>query len=88
MPPGRPGGGGRCLPAVRHDGDHARHGSAVVAVRILDPAVRAGRHPQVDRALPPVELGDRFQGSAALEYGPLAPLEQDLADMRKMTNFA
>jgi hydroxypyruvate isomerase len=34
------------------------------------------------------ELGDRFKGSAALEYGPLAPLEQDLADMRKMTNFA
>jgi hydroxypyruvate isomerase len=33
------------------------------------------------------ELGDRFQGSAALEYNPLAPLEEDLADMRKMTTF-
>ncbi len=34
------------------------------------------------------DLGDRFQGSAALEYSPLAPLEQDLADMRKLANFA
>ena len=33
------------------------------------------------------ELGDRFRGSAALEYSPLAPLEEDLAAMRKMTNF-
>jgi hydroxypyruvate isomerase len=33
------------------------------------------------------ELGDRFKGSAALEYRPLAPLEQDLAAMRKMTDF-
>jgi hydroxypyruvate isomerase len=34
------------------------------------------------------EMGDRYKGSAALEYRPLAPLEQDLADMRKMTWFA
>jgi hydroxypyruvate isomerase len=34
------------------------------------------------------ELGDRFQGSAALEYRPLVPLEQDFAAMRKMTTFA
>ncbi len=33
------------------------------------------------------ELGGRFQGSAALEYGPLAPLEENLAAMRKMANF-
>ncbi len=33
------------------------------------------------------ELGDRFQGSAALEYGPLAPLEKNLADMRELANF-
>lgn len=33
------------------------------------------------------DLGDRFQGSVALEYGPLAPLEQGLADMRKLANF-
>ncbi len=33
------------------------------------------------------ELGDRFQGSAALEYSPLAPLEENLAAMRKMANF-
>jgi hydroxypyruvate isomerase len=34
------------------------------------------------------DLGDRFHGSAALEYSPLAPLEEDLAAMRKMANFA
>lgn len=34
------------------------------------------------------ELGDRFKGSAALEYSPLDPLEDDLASMRRMTNFA
>ena len=34
------------------------------------------------------ELGDRYKGSAALEYGPLAPLEENLAAMRKMCNFA
>ncbi len=34
------------------------------------------------------ELGDRFTGSAALEYGPLAPLEENLAAMRKMANFS
>ena len=34
------------------------------------------------------ELGDRFQGSAALEYNPIAPLEEDLASMRQMTTFA
>jgi len=34
------------------------------------------------------ELGDRFQGSVALEYSPLAPLEKDMADMRALANFA
>ncbi len=34
------------------------------------------------------ELGDRLQGFAALEYGPLAPLEENLAAMRKLANFA
>jgi hydroxypyruvate isomerase len=34
------------------------------------------------------ELGDRFQGSVALEYSPLAPLEQDLAAMRALANFS
>lgn len=34
------------------------------------------------------DLGDRFQGSVALEYGRLAPPEQDFADMRKLANFA
>ena len=34
------------------------------------------------------ELGDRFKGAAALEYGPLAPLERNLAEMREMSNFA
>ena len=34
------------------------------------------------------ELGDRFQGSVALEYSPLAPLEQDMAVMRTLANFA
>ncbi len=34
------------------------------------------------------ELGDRFKGSAALEYSPLAPLEENLVAMRKMANFA
>jgi hydroxypyruvate isomerase len=33
------------------------------------------------------ELGDRYRGSAALEYSPLGPLEEDLAAMRKMANF-
>lgn len=33
------------------------------------------------------ELGDRFHGSAALEYNPLMPLEENLAAMRKMANF-
>ncbi|HLY62048.1 MAG TPA: TIM barrel protein [Terriglobia bacterium] len=33
------------------------------------------------------ELGDRYKGSAALEYGPLAPVEENLAAMRKMSNF-
>ena len=33
------------------------------------------------------DLGDRFQGTAALEYSPLVPLEQNLADMRKLANF-
>jgi hydroxypyruvate isomerase len=34
------------------------------------------------------ELGDRFQGSVALEYSPLAPLEEDLAAMRALSNFS
>ena len=34
------------------------------------------------------ELGDRFQGSVALEYGPLTPLEENLAAMRKLANFS
>jgi hydroxypyruvate isomerase len=34
------------------------------------------------------EQGERFQGSVALEYGPLAPLEEDLAAMRALANFA
>jgi len=34
------------------------------------------------------DLGDRFKGAAALEYGPLAPLERNLAEMREMANFA
>jgi hydroxypyruvate isomerase len=34
------------------------------------------------------ELGDRYKGSTALEYGPLAPVEENLADMRKLSNFS
>jgi hydroxypyruvate isomerase len=34
------------------------------------------------------DLRDRFQGSVALEYGPLAPLEENLAAMRQLANFA
>ncbi len=34
------------------------------------------------------DMGDRFTGYAALEYGPLAPLEENLAAMRKLANFA
>ncbi len=34
------------------------------------------------------DLGDRYQGYAALEYRPLASLEENLAAMRKMANFA
>jgi hypothetical protein len=34
------------------------------------------------------ELGDRFQGSVALEYSPLAPLEDDMAAMRALANFS
>ena len=34
------------------------------------------------------ELGGRFQGSVALEYSPLAPLEEDLAAMRALANFS
>ncbi|HEV2352486.1 MAG TPA: TIM barrel protein [Terriglobia bacterium] len=33
------------------------------------------------------ELGDRYKGSAALEYSPLAPVDENLAAMRKMANF-
>jgi len=34
------------------------------------------------------ELGDRYKGSTALEYGPLAPVEENLAAMRKLSNFS
>jgi len=34
------------------------------------------------------ELGDRFQGSVALEYSPLARLEDNLAAMRTLANFS
>jgi hydroxypyruvate isomerase len=34
------------------------------------------------------EAGERFQGSVALEYRPVAPLEDDLAAMRALANFA
>ena len=34
------------------------------------------------------ELGDRFPGYAGLEYGHVAPLEENLAAMRKLANFA
>jgi len=34
------------------------------------------------------DLGDRFRGSVALEYGPLEPLEQDMAAMRALANFS
>ena len=33
------------------------------------------------------DLGDRFQGYVGLEYGHVAPLEENLAAMRKLTNF-
>jgi hydroxypyruvate isomerase len=34
------------------------------------------------------DLGDRFQGSVALEYSPLAPLEKDMEAMRALANFS
>jgi hydroxypyruvate isomerase len=34
------------------------------------------------------ELGDRYQGYAALEYGALAPLEENLSAMRELTTLA
>jgi hydroxypyruvate isomerase len=34
------------------------------------------------------ELGDRYQGYVALEYGRVAPLEENLAAVRKLANFA
>jgi len=34
------------------------------------------------------ELRDRYQGYAALEYGALAPLEENLSAMRELTNLA
>lgn len=34
------------------------------------------------------ELGDRFPGYVALEYGRVAPLDENLAAVRKLTNFA
>jgi len=33
------------------------------------------------------ELGDRFSGYVALEYGRVAPLEENLAAVRKLANF-
>ena len=33
------------------------------------------------------DLSDRYRGSAALEYGSLAPVEENLAAMRKLANF-
>lgn len=33
------------------------------------------------------DLGDRYLGYAALEYRPLAPLEENLAAVRKLTSF-
>jgi hydroxypyruvate isomerase len=33
------------------------------------------------------ELGDRYQGYVALEYGRVAPLEENLAAVRKLANF-
>jgi len=34
------------------------------------------------------DLGDRFQGFAALEYGPTIPTEDNLAMVRRLANFA
>jgi len=34
------------------------------------------------------ELGDRYQGYVGLEYGHVAPLEENLAAVRKLANFA
>ena len=34
------------------------------------------------------ELGDRYTGYVALEYGRVAPLEENLAAVRKLTNFS
>jgi hydroxypyruvate isomerase len=34
------------------------------------------------------ELGDRYPGYVALEYGHVAPLEENLRDVRTLTNFA
>jgi hydroxypyruvate isomerase len=34
------------------------------------------------------ELDDRYQGFVSLEYGPLAPLEENLAALRKLSNFS
>jgi hydroxypyruvate isomerase len=34
------------------------------------------------------EQGPRFQGSVALEYGPRAPLEEDMAAQRTLANFS
>jgi len=33
------------------------------------------------------DLGDRYQGYAALEYGPQIPAEENLAMVRKLANF-
>lgn len=34
------------------------------------------------------DLGERYQGYAALEYSPQAPFEENLATMRRLANFA
>jgi hydroxypyruvate isomerase len=33
------------------------------------------------------ELGERYQGYVGLEYGHVAPLEENLAAVRKLANF-
>ncbi len=59
-----------------HIGDHpGRH----------EPGSGEVNYRNVFRAI--FDLGDSYQGYAALEYRPLAPLEENLAAMRRMANF-
>jgi len=59
-----------------HIGDHpGRH----------EPGTGEVNYRNVFRAI--YDLGDRYQGYAALEYRPLAPLEENLAAMRRLANF-